>query len=209
MIFVVFGILSFVYLIYRFCLRKSIASDLRNKFVIRHFLYYVSYLLIQMPYYLFSLFYIFRDLKQIDNYYRFYKITILIHLSLGFIMNLIRAYETNFYKHVFFCFKNKEKNNKLTSQSPEENENENKKNEGEITEGYLDPDQPLTVMIKNTLNLEFICCVLFGLSTIYKKSNVSKRKNTEENSNIYLIDSSSIIKKSQISISSKKKEIIK
>jgi hypothetical protein len=35
----------------------------------------------------------------------------------------------------------------------------------------VDPDQPLTAFINKTLNLEFICCILNGLSQISQQKN--------------------------------------
>ena len=89
----------------------------------------------------------------------------------------------------------------------EKNSNEKKIIQEEIIEGFLDPDQPLTVMISKTLNLEFMCCVLYGISTIYNKnSKHMKKKNLikdeEQKSTDFLIDSN--LNKSNSSTSNSK-----
>lgn len=172
------------------------ASNLRNKFVLRHFLYYFIYLIIQAPYYIFSIYY-----KEDDNKDEiFFQICIVLHLSLGFIMFLIRASETNFYIYLFYCIK-KPENNINSSHIVDDNSEKKKFNEN-ITEGFLDPDQPLTVMISKTLNLEFMCCVLYGLSTIFRKgNNIQPRRTDQISSNFYLLNSDTVLKKGIDSIS--------
>ena len=164
------------------------AANIRNKFVMRHFCYYFMYLVSLFPYYVYSIQYLINDGEF--KYHNLFNVAIILHLSLGFIMFIIRASETKFYR-VIFCQTNKNQNNYIGS-SQGGDENEKKKIQGEITEGFLDPDQPLTVMINKTLNLEFMCCVLFGLSTIFSKTenkNEAKGSDTGEASNI-LINSS-------------------
>jgi hypothetical protein len=136
----------------------------------------------------------------------FFRISILLHLSLGFIMFLIRASETRFYNYIFFCLKkNNTRNNYISGSS--QSVDENKKTQGEITEGFLDPDQPMTVMINKTLNLEFMCCVLYGFSTIFNK-NETKRPKTED-SNLYMMNSSLTQQQKSINPNSQKKDVSK
>lgn len=160
------------------------AASLRNKFVFRHFLYYLVYILTITPYYVFSLKYIIDESENNQN--PLFKISLVLHLSLGFIMFLIRASETKFYRYLMFW--RKPSHDQYISSK--HNSDESKKTEGELTEGFLDPDQPLTVMINKTLNLEFMCCVLYGFSTIFSKSSSKKTDNPEE-SNLLTINISS------------------
>ncbi len=182
--FVFIGVLSFLYLINRFCLRKNMAANLRNKFVFRHFLYYLVYIVTIAPYYVFTLKYMMDASENNENY--LFKLSIVLHLSLGFIMFLIRASETKFYRYLMF-WRKPSQDNYISSKN---NNEDSKKTEGELTEGFLDPDQPLTVMINKTLNLEFMCCVLYGFSTIFRKSS-SRKSDTPEESNLLTINISS------------------
>ena len=132
-----------------------------------------------------------------------FKISLVMHLSLGFIMFLIRASETNFYRCLMFWKKSSQEN--FISKSNEDST----KTQGELTEGFLDPDQPLTVMINKTLNLEFMCCVLYGFSTIFRKSSSRKSGNPEESNLLTINISSTNNDKFDASNSKDKKEITK
>ena len=183
------------------------ASNLRNKFVIKHICYYIVYLILQTPYYTYNFIYYIINRNNDEENPIFFSISILLHLSLGFVMSIIRASETNFYNFVFFCKKNKNNIEKNYLNLDEKNSNEKKIIQEEIIEGFLDPDQPLTVMISKTLNLEFMCCVLYGISTIYdKNSKHMKKKNLikdeEQKSTDFLIDSN--LNKSNSSTSNSK-----
>ena len=182
------------------------ASNLRNKFVIRHFCYYLMYLTTLTPYYVYSLRYLISH-KDVTKTI-FFEISIILHLSLGFIMFIIRASETDFYKIIFCQKSNKDKNIYIgNSLGGDENE---KKLQGEISEGFLDPDQPMTVMINKTLNLEFMCCVLFGLSTIFEKSERKKKDSDMDNFETSGDLINSILVKDQKTLcSNNKKEITK
>jgi hypothetical protein len=95
------------------------------------------------------------------------RISMIIHMSMGFIMFLIRASETNFYNRIF-CRKAAEKrttiNNSLDSTH---------------TEDFFERNQPLTAIISRNMNLEFMCCILYGLSEIYMRP-IKKVKMSEE-----------------------------
>lgn len=80
------------------------------------------------------------------------------NISVGIIMFFIRSSETNFYQMIFcyFCRKN----------------NKDGKNSGR----YF-VDVPLTSIISRNMNLEFMCCILYGLSDIFNK-NEKKAKNS-------------------------------
>ena len=156
------------------------ASNLRNKFVIKHICYYIVYLILQTPYYTYNFIYYIINRNNDEENPIFFSISILLHLSLGFVMSIIRASETNFYNFVFFCKKNKNNIEKNYLNLDEKNSNEKKIIQEDIIEGFLDPDQPLTVMISKTLNLEFMCCVLYGISTIYNKNSKHMKKKSNK-----------------------------
>lgn len=86
---------------------------------------------------------------------------ILANLSLGFVMFWIRLSEASSNWKITcrkFLFSSKTEEDLL-----------------------LNPEQPLTAIINKTLNLEFICCVLNGLTQISKKreKNDSIKQNRE------------------------------
>lgn len=80
------------------------------------------------------------------------------NISVGIIMFFIRSSETNFYQMIFcyFCRKN---------------------NKDDKTSGRYFIDVPLTSIISRNMNLEFMCCILYGLSDIFNK-NEKKAKNS-------------------------------
>lgn len=90
--------ISLMYLFVRFCVGKSLIANLRNKFVLRHFIYVTFYTLCFLPNKLNEL-YVLLDKEPIMVEY-----SILINLSMGFVMFLIRASETNFYNKLF-CYR--------------------------------------------------------------------------------------------------------
>lgn len=68
-------------------------------------------------------------------------------------MFFIRSFETNFYNMLccYFCRSNENKSNYFV-------------------------DIPLTSIISRNMNLEFMCCILYGLSDIFSKDDKRKRK---------------------------------
>jgi hypothetical protein len=80
------------------------------------------------------------------------------NISVGIIMFLIRSSETNFYQ--------------LISRSCCRRKNQNDGNSGK----YF-VDVPLTSIISRNMNLEFMCCILYGLSDIFNKTE-KKSKNS-------------------------------
>ena len=91
---VIIGGLSCIYIFVRFCIGKSIIVNLKNWFVIRHFIYVF-----------FNIFCLalvkineIRGLSYKEFQYK--EFAFLINLSMGFIMFIIRATETNFYRRI-------------------------------------------------------------------------------------------------------------
>jgi hypothetical protein len=76
------------------------------------------------------------------------------NVSVGLIMFFIRSFETNFY-NMLCCYLCRKRD-------------ENKSN-------YF-VDIPLTSIISRNMNLEFMCCILYGLSDIFNKDDKRKRK---------------------------------
>jgi len=87
-------------------------------------------------------------------------INLMINSLLGFIMFFIRSCETNFYS-VLNCNCFKYNNN---SENIEANNNE------------MNKKQTLISMISANMNLEFICCILYGLTDIFYKKKHRKNK---------------------------------
>ena len=154
-VYLIIGVISFFYLISRFCSRNNSRGKLRNRFVINHFCYYMINFLILTPFYVSSLVFTFSPNNENDMEKRkFMDISIIIHLSVGFTMFFVRLPEiSSNWKLAFRKFFRISDNLEM--------------------EVYhiVDPDQPLTAIINKTLNLEFICCILNGLSQISQQKN--------------------------------------
>jgi hypothetical protein len=86
------GITSCFYLFVRFCRGKSIIANLKNIFVIRHFIYVLLYITCHMPIKINEI------ILLLGGEAGHVRASFLVHLSMGFVMFLIRASETNFYK---------------------------------------------------------------------------------------------------------------
>lgn len=148
-IFLIIGSISIVFIFARFCTGKTLLKNFRNLFVIRHFLYVVTYCIILGPYKLYIL------LKMLnfnqDQIPINFNLCLYCNVSIGLLMFFIRSFETNFYNKLccYFC--------------------KNRKNNYFI-------DIPLTSIISRNMNLEFMCCILYGLSDIFAKDDRRKRK---------------------------------
>jgi len=109
-------------------------------------------------------------------------------LSSGVILGLIRVGETKLRKYIYCCgrfFRNSSKkshrkrgDSDLSESEQSANEESDhisldefkfNKEEDKQLSTFFSEDQPLSALIAKTLNLEFMCCILFGLSQIYIK----------------------------------------
>jgi hypothetical protein len=106
------GLISCLYLFVRFCIGKSIIANLKNLFVIRHFIYIFLYILCHTPIVVNEIL-VLSGRKPI-----LVKPSFLVHLFMGFIMFLIRASETSFYK-ILCCrkYENRQNLNQSNSES--------------------------------------------------------------------------------------------
>jgi len=99
-------------------------------------------------------------------------LSMMLNSSLGFVMFFIRSCETNFYSVLECnCFRNF---------------NEYESNEERNTEKIK--NKTLITMISSNMNLEFMCCILYGLTEIFYKKKCRKNKmrmtNNENEENI-------------------------
>lgn len=149
----IIGIISIVFIFKRFCRGKTFTKNFRNLFVIRHFLYVTTYLVVLGPLKIFILL----DCLKIERGKSpvSFNFCLYCNICIGMIMFFIRSLETNFYKMILcsFC----------------------RKKEGNSEQMYF-IDKPLTSIISRNMNLEFMCCILYGLSDIFKKDEARKRK---------------------------------
>jgi hypothetical protein len=147
-----------LYLFIRFCIGKSLLANFKNIFVIRQFLYIIFYLICLLPIKINAFVILIYEPKELifDD-----KLSILFNVTLGFVMFLIRASETNFYVYLFCKHKN---NSHLLNQSEFEKGEEKDKEQKE----FFEKGEPLTSVISLNMNLEFMCCILYGLSYIFK-----------------------------------------
>jgi hypothetical protein len=158
LLFVLVGLISIFYLIYRFCLGKTLLQNLRNIFVIRHCIYVAIYIMCMLP----NKINVFMVLLGYEpNFYL--KFSIHLNLFMGFVMFLIRASETNFYNKIFCKCSSNTKSVDVSRDKPRQSESHEDSN-------FFDSDEPLTAIISRNMNLEFMCCILFGLREIFMKS---------------------------------------
>lgn len=149
------SVISFLFILSRFGKKKGLGKTVRNKFVLSHFVYYFLYLTIIGFYFVSSLLNVFFE-------YHPHKIFILLHMSIGPIMFFVRTTESNIDSS------NVKKGKYIDI----------KEKETGFEEAFLDSDQALTVTINKTLNLEFTCCILFGMSDIFNPNKPLDSKET-------------------------------
>ena len=135
-IFVISGITSFIFVIFRFCLHKPLIQSAKNIFVIRHFIYIIvlsgyGIVLVEFPF-----------IKQINKDFRDIAI-----YSLGFITFLIKISDQ-------ICVKDKKSKRRKSKTG-------------------------VTSLISSNLNVEFMCCILYGMTDIFIKNQkeLSSKKN--------------------------------
>lgn len=183
--FCIFGLLSIAYLLYRFCYGKFIISKIKHYFVVRHFFYVFINILLYLPLNLFvfySKFYQnqFSDLKDL-----LILISLFCHSSLSVTLFFVKISETSVWK----CLKETQQAHK----KEEEDEtlevtnnstmiqNTMKAFKKKDTLNFFDNDQPLAAMISRWMNVEFMCCILYGLTSIFEKIQIKKKKKAERN----------------------------
>jgi hypothetical protein len=112
----------------------------------------VTYSLVLAPFKI----YVFLKILKFNNEEIPFNLNICLYcnLCIGMIMFFIRSSETNFY-NIIFCFFCRKRENK---------------------ENNYFVDVPLTSIISRNMNLEFMCCILYGLSDIFNKDEIRKRK---------------------------------
>lgn len=90
------------------------------------------------------------------------------NMSVGIIMFLIRSSETKFYQMLFcyFCKRNKK--------------------DGKNNNYFV--DVPLTSIISRNMNLEFMCCILYGLSDIFNKTEKKNKSSIYEDYTMNILD---------------------
>ena len=86
-----------------------------------------------------------------------------IMIFMGFIMFLIRASETNFYNRLF-C-----RSNVVNSNMINQSLDKSRPSESQDDGNFFDKDIPLTAKISRNMNLEFMCCILYGLRELFMK----------------------------------------
>jgi hypothetical protein len=151
-LFLIIGIISIVLLINRFCCGRFIIKNIKNNFVIRHILYTFFYLIVFFPTMLFVI-----DLNlsqfEIKNQNLLKDFALISNLSISFIMFFFR--QPNLKKILFSCLKKKDNLNKFSVLHEEDS-------------NFFGKDQPLTTVISSCMNLEFMCCILYGLNNIFE-----------------------------------------
>lgn len=159
-LFAIVSFISFLYLMIRFCRGKSLLANLKNIFVIRHSCYVGAYFMLMLPMMLNGLLYDGKDVILPEGFVDTFT------ALLGFIMFLIRASETNFYVRLFGGQPKNKSNLDQTIVPGNDKE--------DVTDNFFDNDEPLTNIISRNMNLEFMCCILYGLTEIFTKPDRKK-----------------------------------
>jgi hypothetical protein len=116
--------------------------------------------------------------------YLYLEYGVIINLSMGTLLFFIRVLETNFYSTIF-CQRNIKrksssytdiKNNSITENISDVSLNSDIEEKNEM---FFEKDEPLTAIISRNLNLEFMCCILYGLTEIFVKPERKIRSHTE------------------------------
>jgi len=156
-----------IFLFARFCYGKTLLHNFRNLFVIRHYLYVITYSIALGPLKIYIMLkYLGSDILQRVNL-NFY-FCLYFNLSVGIIMFFIRSSETKFYRMLicFFCKKNKK--------------------DGKNNNYFVDVS--LTSIISRNMNLEFMCCILYGLSDIFNKNEKKNKTSIYEECTLNIVD---------------------
>ena len=176
--YVLIGIISVIFLIGRFCWGRFIIKNMKNCFVFLHILYLFIYIIIFSP----SIIYLINlnfNLKIFDND-NLKKIAKFLNLSIGMIM--------------FFIRKPKTKKSFLSNKKNEIDESQSIITENE-SQNFFRNDQNISSEISSFMNLEFMCCILYGLSDIFEEmkkrkeekiSLIEKTINLDPNSNSFI-----------------------
>lgn len=165
-VFVILGLISIIFLFARFCNGKTLLQNFRNLFVIRHFVYVILYCIALGP---LKIYILLKSLNlQFGDMEKNFYFSLYFNLSVGGIMFLIRSSETKFYQIVFcnFCKKSKKAEN---------------------ASNYF-VDIPLTSIISRNMNLEFMCCILYGLSDIFNKNHKKNKSSICEDYTVNILD---------------------
>jgi hypothetical protein len=176
LIFLIISIISMMYLFIRFCIGKPLLQNLKNFFVIRHFIYVILYIICMIPNKVNEVLFVISE-KDSNNFI-FLEYGIILNTFMGFIMFLIRVTETNFYSKLFCYSEPVEENLDLTKQDSNMSSDLIRE---KSNAAFFDKDLPLTAIISRNMNMEFMCCILFGLSEIFMKPE-RKHKTSFENS---------------------------
>ena len=157
----IIGIISVIVLIGRFCCGRFIIKNIKNCFVFRHILYLFIYIIIFSPsiFYLINLNFNLKLFENKENLKNLKTISIIFNLSIGIIM--------------FFFRKPKIKKSSLSNKKIELDETTNIIEDNE-SENFFRNDQYISSAISSLMNLEFMCCILYGLSNIFEE--IKKRK---------------------------------
>jgi hypothetical protein len=171
LIFVIIGFISMFYLFMRFCVGKPLLQNLKNFFVVRHFIYITLYIICFLPNKINE----FLVILNSENFIAL-ELGIILNIMMGSIMFLIRVSETSFYSMI--CCQARAQEDSSMNQSYN-NITETLKEEVATQEAFFDKDQPLTAIITRNMNMEFMCCILYGLSEIFLKPE-RKAKSAQE-----------------------------
>lgn len=175
LIFLIISIISMIYLFVRFCIGKPLVQNLKNFFVIRHFIYVTLYIICMIPNKINEVIFLFSE--RDSNNFLYLEYGIILNTFMGFFMFLIRVTETNFYSKLFCYSEPIEENLDLTKQGSNLTSDLIRK---KSNAAFFDKDLPLTAKISRNMNMEFMCCILFGLTEIFMKPE-RKNKTSFEN----------------------------
>jgi hypothetical protein len=201
-LFLVMTVLSVVHLSYSYKRlgKKFMKQGLYMKFLIKQLVMCITYFLCFAP---FQIVMFCQAIKKKDILPEWLdEVALILFSLLGFIQFFFRVSDTNFYNVVWRCvvrnvcfWKRKDTN---------ESSIDEKSKEGvstmiliilisQLFDFFFNNEEPLSKLINKLMNLEFMCCVLYGFKEIYlKKMKKTKETNVSymANTNTFILDQS-------------------
>ena len=174
------GTISICCLFCRFCNGNFTKSHVKYYFVISHAVYVIINVILYFPWN----FLIVCNLLSIrvDKNQPLFIIAVFGNVSIGFVLFFIKISETSMCK----CSKNinMESIEKLPSNITPSTRMTIKQLNKRGKLNFFEKDQPLAALISSLMNVELMCCILYGLTNIFENIQHKKLRKAEKKKNL-------------------------